>query len=143
MKKIIVDLYKNLSPCGFAWIDLDKGQLTGYSDRPPVDFPCCLIRLSLTADDINSDEQLCALRIELKIAFDNLTGQTDIYAPEAALQKSFEQLDLLEKVHNRMQGFTTERMEECSRKSQTPVDFMPGIAGFNIVYESGFTEEIE
>ena len=142
MKQIILDLYSNLSGIGINWIDLDKNQLSGMQ-RPAVDFPCCLIGLSINANDINDTEQVCSLRIELKVAFDNLTNQTDIYAPEQALEKSLEQLDIIEQIHTKMQGYDGTAFEGCSRKSINPQTFVSGIAGYVMVYEAFFTEETE
>lgn len=142
MKRIILDLYKHLAPLGFSWIDLDRGQLNSQQ-RPPVNFPCCLIRPSLSGSDINDEEQLCILRIELKIAFDDLTLQTDFTTAEAALQSSLSRLDLIDHVHGRMQGYYTERIGPCSRVSQNPQEYLSGVSGWNMVYESTFTEETE
>ena len=65
----------------------------------------------------------------------------DIYAPEQALQKSLEQLDIIEQIHKKMQGYDGTDFEGCSRKSVNPQTYVSGIAGYSMIYDANFVEE--
>lgn len=143
MKTIYLSLYKRIAETGLVnWVDVEKGQLKNYDTLPPVDFPCVLLKVYLpNCEDISDTEQLCTMHIEATVVFNTLADQTDIHASEEAFLLSMKKEDVIEAIHKKLQGFSTDELSGLSRKSTRPYDNNQGIAGTVILYESTFTED--
>lgn len=117
------------------WIDLDTDQLSS-SQRPKVAFPCALIGIELPGCQSLSDtDQKCNALVTVKLAFDTM-GATNSAAEETIQNKSLEVYDIIEKVHNMLQGFETADFEPLSRTRQGKVPSRNGLFQYQIVYST-------
>lgn len=86
------------------WVDLNRGQLTNYEQRPAVDFPAVLLAISYPRSvQVSRNVQQCEVTIEVTIVFDSF-GDTSSITPDQILQESLHVLDTLEEVHRSLQG---------------------------------------
>lgn len=102
------------------WIDLDKGQLDTGESRPPVAFPCALIGISFpnASDlDLNQTIQDCSVQINIRIAQD-FTGNTSAATPQVEREKSLVYMRLVQKVYEKLQGFSNGSLNPLSRRNQ-------------------------
>lgn len=81
------------------YIDLDKGQLDYYEQRPSVAFPCALIRIDLPRiTAIGKGVQRFDVQVTIRLAFDFI-GEANARTPEATRLKSLSYFDTLEAVN--------------------------------------------
>lgn len=99
MKELFLTLRELLKAVpDLQFIDKDKGQIDRYETRPPVAFPCCLIKISNTPIEyLHSTLQRRTAIITLRLAF-NYVGSTNADTPENLLIQSLEYFDTVEKV---------------------------------------------
>ncbi len=90
------------------FIDFDSGQLNIVGERPPVDWPCCLIDISYPSCRdlaVEDNMQFVNADITLRIAFPP-AGETHNRAPEQVRKHALQMFDVVEKLHNALQGET-------------------------------------
>ena len=86
------------------FIDWDSGQLNIVAERPPIDYPACLIDINYTScRDLTDREQLIAANIVLKLIF-RPNGDTSNITPKNIKQKALECFDVIENVQDALQG---------------------------------------
>lgn len=124
------------------WIDEDQGQLgMANSQRPAVDFPCCLIDIQY-ADcwDLYDTNQLVKMTITVKLAFPPY-GDSYNKAPCGIREKALERYSIVNEVHGCLQGWTAEEMfSPLSRRSGRPSVIAGGLKVYTLVYETTFEE---
>lgn len=122
------------------WIDEDAGQLNTQTDRPAVDFPCCLIDIQYPdCKDTNETEQLISATINLKLAF-LPAGETNNKAPDEVRSRALQRFVIIEKVQDCMQGWTADEiLSPISRKSAKGIN-IGKIKVYTIVYSTTFRE---
>lgn len=141
MKTIFLTLRTALMEIpALSWVDKDKGQIDKYAERPPVSFPCALIKISLTGcEDLGGGIQHCKAACTVRLAFD-FTGETSNVTPDEALESSLAYFDLAEAVYKKLQGFSTEELGIFSRRSQTEDKRTDGLLVLNIPFETEFDD---
>ena len=105
-KEIYIALRRHLSDevPALRFIDWDSGQLNINTERPPIDYPACLIDINLTScRDLTDREQLVTASIVLKLIF-RPNGETGNLAPKRTSEKALECFDIIESVQDAMQG---------------------------------------
>jgi len=61
MKELLKAIYTQLKTVpAIKWIDEDFGQIDAYEGKPPVAFPCALVKLNQNFDPLGSDEYDCS-----------------------------------------------------------------------------------
>lgn len=99
------------------WIDLDKGQLDFFGERPPVSFPCALLSFQITqAKNHTKTKQQCQVLITIKVGW-NFTKDTHSAKSEAVIADSLAYLDLCQTVHEQLQGWCGDTFMNLSRVS--------------------------
>ena len=123
------------------WVDFDEGQLAITGERPPVAFPCCLVDLQYPAcRDLDGINQIVTLNIILKVGFPP-GGQTSAAAPEAVRSKALEVFDVLQKVHEAVQGEDLDGMvSEISRRRAVKTIRKDGVQVYTLTYDTTFQE---
>lgn len=105
MKDIFLYLRQlvKLSP-SIRWFDLEKGQLSNYEERPPIDFPAVLVNIEYpSTSKVTGKQQQCTVTITVDIAFDFMDDTSSI-TPDNILEKSLEVFDIADEVHEILQG---------------------------------------
>lgn len=127
------------------YIDFDSGQLNLSTERPPVDYPCCLIDIAYTAcRDLKEEDgmQLVTADVTLRVAFAP-AGETHHRAPDTIRQTALRMFDIVEKLHNALQhctlGDTVSALSRVRAAKQTRAN---RIVVFNITYTTTFYEYI-
>lgn len=86
------------------WVDIDKGQLEFYQNRPPVAFPCALINIEINkTENLGNNIQRCLIGCSIRIAFDYI-GETSAKTPKGLTEQSLAYFDLLQAVYLALQG---------------------------------------
>ncbi|MGJ1305145.1 hypothetical protein [Sphingobacterium multivorum] len=105
MKEIFLyirDIIKNVP--SINWIDLDKGQLNNYQERPAIDFPAVLVKVEYpSTTKLSGKTQQCNAIITVNIVFDFMDDTSSI-TPDDTLAQSLEVFDIAEQVHQALQG---------------------------------------
>lgn len=105
-KEIYIALCNHLSrQCPeLNYIDWDTGQLNVAGERPPIDYPACLIDVNYpVCRDLTDREQLVTANIILKLVF-RPSGETGNLTPCHIREKGLECFEVIETVHNAIQG---------------------------------------
>lgn len=125
------------------FIDFDRGQLSMSGERPPVDWPCCLLSIDYTnCRDLAVEEntQLVMADITLHVAFPP-AGETHNHAPETVRSAGLQMLDTVEKLHDALQGETLgDTVSALSRTRATMQTRSNRIVVFNLTYSTTFQE---
>ena len=125
------------------FIDFDRGQLSASSERPPVDWPCCLLSIDYTNCrdlDLEVNTQLVTADITLRVAFPP-AGETHNHAPERVRDMALRMLDTVEKLHDALQGETLgDTVSALSRSHATMQTLSNRIVVFNLSYSTTFQE---
>lgn len=127
-----------------AWIDLELGQMDNLSGEkpPPVNFPCALIEIAYPqTEDVNRCDQLCTVRMEIRVAFDGWTDQTDSTTPTDRLEQSLAKLDTVGRVYRAIQGWADDNFNPWSRTAQTPEKRYDGYKVFRIEFSTTLQED--
>lgn len=144
-KAIVEQLSPLLSDNTLRWVDWDKGQLKKVSDknRPPVNYPCALIRIGITsASDITDTIQNCKARITVTLAFDaGATYRTSGNATEEVRDKYLEPYDVIADVYTLLQGFSPDNNEfnPLHRISQSEVTH-DKLFAYQIIFDTEFED---
>ena len=120
------------------WIDIDTGQLDIMNQRPPVAFPACLVDISYPqCDDAGGGIQVVTANVTLRVVFD-ITGSTNAASPVRETTLGF--LDVIEEVHEALQGWSDEALSAFSRINAQPEKRKDGLKVYRITYQTAFTE---
>ncbi|WP_164126097.1 hypothetical protein [Sphingobacterium luzhongxinii] len=105
MKKLFLLLRQELMTIpSINWVDLNKGQLNNYEERPAIDFPAVLLELSYPrTTKLTGTQQQCDVEIRASIIFDFM-DETSSITPDETLEKSLEVYDIVQEVHEKLQG---------------------------------------
>ncbi|SMO48230.1 hypothetical protein [Solitalea koreensis] len=144
MKTIYLKLLARLKELPqIKYIDRDKGQLEQYEgDRPPVAFPCILIKQSLPqCKNLTPKEQLCSAQITVRVAFD-YTGDASSISGEARLQSALSYFDTVDAVLAKLQGWGDAEMNAWERTSQLEEDRRDNFSVLRITLKTGYRETI-
>ncbi|MGB4776138.1 MAG: hypothetical protein WBP45_13245 [Daejeonella sp.] len=122
------------------WTDLDKGQLEFYKTRPAVQFPCALVKIELPrCDDEGNKIQQCTALITIRLGFD-FTGETTSITPEPNRTSALAYFDIVEKVYQKLQGFSNDQLSTFSRKRCFEENRNDGLKVINIPFETEFED---
>lgn len=124
------------------WIDIDKGQLELFGDRPPVSFPCVLMEFQIPSTrDYNHKKTLqqCQVVITLKIGF-SFTGDTHSAKSDAALDDGLAYLHLCEAVHEKIQGYQDEVFTAITRQRMTEQQLPNNHKMMTITYTTSYSD---
>jgi hypothetical protein len=145
-KAIVERLEPMLEDNTIRWIDWDKGQLKKISDknRPPVNYPCALIRISVAKKtDITDTIQDCVATVTITLAFDPaLYMRSSANAPEDVREKALEPYEVIADIYKRLQGYNTPNFDYLTRKSQGEVTHN-NLFVYQIVFECEFEDYTE
>ena len=144
-KELFIALCDRIGQCvpEIRFIDFDRGQLSASSERPPVEWPCCLLSIDYTncrdlAVEVNT--QLVMADITLRVAFPP-AGETHNHAPEKVRDMALQMLDTVEKLHDALQGETLgDTVSGLSRSRATMQTRSNKIVVFNLTYSTTFQE---
>lgn len=143
MKLILQNIQNLLSLISnLNYVDEDWGQLDYYSANHPVKWPCCLIDInSVNYSNIGIDRtklpinrQLGEATVKITLANLKLTN-TSSSAPQVQKDKAWLIWDILEKVHQKLHGFSPS--PNCSKLIRTSMQRTlrdDGIQVYEIVY---------
>lgn len=111
----IVERLKTIADLKF--IDLDKGQLDYYANRPNVAFPAALVNIEIPEceDETNTIQRVRA-QVIIRTAFD-YTGETSAATPESVRETSLSYFEVIESVYKALQGYSDNEIELISRAS--------------------------
>lgn len=105
------------------WVDMDKGQMEGFDPslgKPPVLFPAALITVQFpksgAEEEIQGLKQVAEGMITVRICQD-FTGNTSGVTDDAEVEKSLAYLDVVQKVYEKLQGYTDGRFNKLDRIS--------------------------
>jgi len=120
------------------WIDIDTGQLDLLNQRPPVAFPACLVDISYPqCEEVGGDAQIVTANVALRLAFD-FTGATNLHSPVRETSLAF--LEVLEQVHEALQGWSSDALSIFSRLSAAPERRRDGLKVYRVLYQTTFQE---
>ena len=144
-KELFIALCDRIGQCvpEIRFIDFDRGQLSASGERPPVEWPCCLLSIDYTncrdlAVEVNT--QLVMADITLRVAFPP-AGETHNHAPEKVRDMALQMLDTVEKLHDALQGETLgDTVSTLSRSRATMQTRSNKIVVFNLIYSTTFQE---
>ncbi len=125
---------------GIRWTDADEGQLDFAEQRPPVAFPCCLVDVAVpqaeNASANNPMFQRVRIRVTLTVAFDDCASFNS-KAPRQVRETAFRRLDLLQTIHESLQGQWEEGcLQPYTRRSVTPEKRPDGLKVYVMVYDT-------
>lgn len=126
---------------GIKYIDLDKGQMERYNQRPSVLFPAALIKITLPrCTDITTTVQDCTASITIRLAFD-FTGDTSSLTPDDIEEESLAYFDLADEVYVKLQGWGNEEMNELSRRQAIPENRNDGYNVLRLEFSTEFQDD--
>lgn len=105
MKQIFIilrNLLKEVQELQF--IDLDKGQLDYYENRPRVAYPCALFDFDTASETITENIQRVTGLLTVRLAFD-YSGETAGNTSDAILKESLNYFDVVDAVRSKLHGF--------------------------------------
>lgn len=144
MKSLFIYIQNRLKAVqSVKWVDLDKGQAASYDTRPPIDFPACLIGISLP-QTVNHQKKLqkCNVQITVRVVFD-FVDHTDSTMPQQALDEALKYFDTIKAVHDSLQGqidtdVFNAPLERVSQREQNRPD---GLKVIDLIYQTWMHEE--
>ena len=92
----------------FRHIDMDKGQLDTRGLRPPVAFPCALVKTSLTFEEYGGGVKDRKGQVRIRIAFDQPANRTSTDVAEHTRDLSLSYIDKAEQVFEAFRRFETD-----------------------------------
>ncbi len=120
------------------WIDIDTGQLDLLNQRPPVAFPACLVDISYPqCEEVGGGAQIVTANVALRLAFD-FTGATNLHSPVRETSLAF--LEVIEQVHEALQGWSSDALSIFSRLSAAPERRRDGLKVYRLLYQTTFQE---
>ncbi len=128
-------------------VDFEIGQLEVLADgvKPSVLFPCALIDIDYPQCN-NVDEletvQTVKPKVAIKLAFE-VQLPTNSISTDAKRNSGLAFLDIVQKVYENFQGYSTDDFESFARISQSPDKRFDGtgIKVYDIVFETLFLDE--
>lgn len=141
-KELINLIYNRLKEIkDIKWIDINEGQLES-TDRPPVAFPAVLLDITYPrCQNHNRGQQIVFVRVEVKIAFNELSSRTNSNAPEVIRNAVFKRYDIIEEIHKALQWWTAEgKINPLQRESCNKDRRADDIRVYTLVYNSAFIE---
>lgn len=133
MKQLFLTLTALLKTVpALRFIDLDKGQLEYYTERPAVAFPCALMNIQISrAENLGGNVQRCFGSGTIRLAFD-YQGETAGNTPDAIKAQSLEFFDTVQAVYLAVQGkqggngkFDRQSVKEETRRDGLKVISIP------------------
>ena len=123
------------------YIDLDTAQLEKYTGKPPVNFPCALIRIALTGcTDLGGGVQRCTCLVTVRLAFDFPKMETASIYTDVKIDNALSYFDTYEAAYKALQGYTDSEVEEFSRTSATPEMREDGLTVLAIPFSTEFDD---
>lgn len=126
----------------FNYVDENWGQLDYYSQHPPVKWPCALIDIqAMKYSNIGMDKtatpqnrQMGEFLLEIRVANLKLSN-TSARAPQAQRANAHSIWDLIEEIHQKIQGFSPIPMcGKLIRVGMNKVDHDDGVQEYSIIY---------
>lgn len=141
MKEIFKNTLEKLDTLDtIEFIDRDRGQLEGYSQRPEVKFPCALIKVNIPRrENLNAVIQRAICQIQIRVAFEKLIDQSNLNGLQR-LENALEYYDTVESIQSLFQGLKlgkTEKWECISIIDEDRADFDV----VRITFSTGFIKE--
>lgn len=125
---------------GIKWVDEDKGQMN--FSNPPILFPAALVTISYPSIvNLNKTKQRVNASITVKLCFD-YGGNTNGETPQAARDQSLAYYDVMEAVHEALQGFTTGEFNELQRANSVPIPRPDAYKTNSSLYTTQFLDSI-
>ena len=105
MKELFLLLRRELMNIdGINWVDLNKGQLNDYDNRPEIDFPAVLLNISYPrVVNLTRKQQQCDVLIEATVVFDFMDDTSSI-TPLEILEASLSVYGIIDSIHAKLQG---------------------------------------
>ena len=134
-----------------AEIDFETGQLeTIFGEtptRPSVELPCALVDIDYpqcSDEEEAGTIQTIRAKVSIKLAFE-VQKPTDSLASEVNRSAGLAFLDVVQKVYEAFQGYSTDVFEAFSRRSQSPDKRFDGsgLKVYDIVFETSFLDILE
>ncbi len=117
------------------WIDMDTDQL-GSATRPAIALPAALINVDLENCKSLADKiQICDVKIDVTLVFDT-PGATSSNTPEEIVNANLSPYDVIQTVHEKLQGFETNLFEPLSRISGKKRKNRHGLFQYEISYRT-------
>lgn len=86
-------------------IDIDRGQLDYYDQRPAVTFPCCLIDFpNMTFADEGQNVQWANVAVKVRLGFSPFSSAASI-VPDVAKEQAMQFWEMENKVFKALQGW--------------------------------------
>lgn len=143
MKKLYETILGQLEKISeLKYIDFNTGQLEMLAEnmRPSVLFPCALIEIDYpSCEDTGDKKQDVIAQITIKIAIAT-QNPTDSLVTNYRRDESLRSFELIDNIHNTLQGFSTNEFSNFSRKTLNTDRSFAGIRIINLVYETTFEE---
>lgn len=116
------------------WIDLDHGQLEIPEGLAPAAFPAALLDISYPkTEDSGDTAQIVNISIVVRIAFGATAGGT---TQQEARTTSLAELEMVQHIHQALQGWETGNLSTLSRTSMTLEKRTDGLKVYRIAYDS-------
>lgn len=111
MKKIFLELFEQLrGVSALKFIDLDKGQIDYYDQRPRAAFPCAIFDFDTDAQTITENIQRVTGRLTIRVAFD-YSGETAANTDNAVLQESLSYFDIIDAVKKSLHDYSSDQID--------------------------------
>lgn len=124
------------------WIDMDKGQLEYYSERPSVSFPAALIGLQITrTHKLSHNRQRCDVLVTVRLAMD-FTGNTSHTVPKVARDQSLAYLDITDSIYDTLQGWHEDLFNPLERQALREERRPDGYKVIAIPFTTSFIQDV-
>ena len=144
MKQILINIQNRLAEISeLRYIDEDWGQIDYYSPNMPVKWPCCLIdiqsgqfsNISKDATKRPKDRQNGLFSVKITLANMKLTN-TSYLAPQTQKDNAWAIFDLVEKIHEKLHGFSPDNnCEKMLRSSFGRTQRDDGVQEYAVIYD--------
>lgn len=141
MEKIFTSIADHLDTevTELRWVDMQKGQMN--FEKPPVVFPCALIKVIIPASD-NITKKLQSVNgvVEVSYCFD-FTGKTNNKMLKTQREKSLTYLRTVDKAHKALQAFETNYFSNLQRTSAIEQERPDGYKVLMVSYTTTYRED--
>jgi hypothetical protein len=123
---------------GIKEADRDNNQLN--QPKPPVTFPCALIKVSFNGSTLTTKTQQCKGSLQVTVAHDLMKMETTSLAPDEATDRSLAFINYANNVYKKLQGYTDDRINYLDRITHTDMN-VNGYATVVMTFNFGFLDD--